>query len=502
MDSADTPVVIGAGIAGLLTALHLAPMRCLLLTNGRISDSKLCASSLAQGGIAAAVDAQDSPQDHARDTLSAGAGLSDPLVVERVCAQAPTVIEMLRRLGVNFDETESGELRLGLEGGHGARRIIHAADHTGAEIMRALSAAVSHAEHITVWENTSVTRINAPEGHVESLSIERERKHIEIPATRVVVATGGLGGLFRHTTNPPTARGQGIALAARAGARISDLEFVQFHPTALDVGGHQLPLVSEAVRGEGVPLVDRAGDPILDDALSTRDIVARAVWRATEEGRGAFLATPQCSTRFSQRFPTITAHCRAAGIDPDKEPIPVRVAAHYSMGGIEVDASGRASIGGLWACGEVARTGLHGANRLASNSLLEGAVFGARAADAAAADAAATGVAAADVVAADVAAAGTVLASAPSPTGWTRTQLQGLMWDRVGLLRTGAELEAAAAQLATWQPPGPETLTTITALEDRNLLDLARLLTAHALARPVSVGAHHRLDSPSEVLAC
>lgn len=478
MDSQHTPVVIGAGIAGLLTALHLAPMRCLLLTSGTITGSELCASSLAQGGIAAAIAPGDSPQSHAHDTIAAGAGLSDPRVVERVCAKAPDVIETLRRFGVNFDQMESGELRLGLEGGHSARRIIHASDHTGAEIMRALRIAVEYSEHITVWDNTTVTDINAPTGRVESLTINRADKHMVIPATRVVLATGGLGGLFRHTTNPPGARGQGIALAARAGARITDLEFVQFHPTALDVGGHQLPLVSEAVRGEGVPLIDSAGLPILDDALSTRDIVARAVWRAGEEGREVFLATQQCRTRFSQRFPTIASRCRESGIDPDVEPIPVRVAAHYSMGGIDVDASGRSSVDGLWACGEVARTGLHGGNRLASNSLLEAGAY-------------------AHWIAQDI------QATAPSKSRATpsnkTTSVNELHPSRAAdtpaSLKRVQEIVSSALGVEREESRLREAIDQLEPLEKTDAGLVAMLMARAALARTESVGAHWRSDA-------
>lgn len=397
-------MIVGAGIAGLLTALHLAPTPCHLITagdfapdiQGRAQDSDetpapapqhesqpACASSLAQGGIAAAIDPADSTGAHALDTIRAGAGLTDPGVAHRVTAAAPNIIETLQRFGVQFDTEPDGSLRLGLEGGHCARRIIHAADHTGAEIMRALAIAVAGAEHVTVWPQTRAHRLIVSNGTVRALAIERGGEITQIATSRVVLATGGLGGLFTHTTNPLSARGQGIALAARAGARLADLEFVQFHPTALALGTGQLPLISEAVRGEGVPLIDGAGNLILDDALATRDIVARAVWRASRSGREVFLDTPRYrrginavgGSGFSTRFPTIASRCRQAGIDPDSEPIPVRVAAHYSMGGVAVDERGRTSLRGLWAAGEVARTGLHGGNRLASNSLLEAAVY-------------------------------------------------------------------------------------------------------------------------------
>src|SRR5690625_3092015 len=333
------------------------------------------ASGLAQGGIAAALDANDSPTAHARDTIAAGAGLTDPEVAAQVTAAATEVIETLQHFGARFDKASNGALRLGLEGGHRARRIVHAADHTGAEIMRALTAAVCRAPHITVWPSTRVAGLEQTAGHITALSVQRGPARTRFATNRVVLATGGIGGLFKYTTNPPTARGQGIALAARAGARIADLELLQFHSTALALDNQQLPLISEAVRGEGVALVDGQGTPILDDALATRDIVARAVWRAGTCGRDVFLATDEYGGSFSRRFPTIAARCRRLGIDPDLQPIPVRVAAHYAMGGVVVDKCGRSSVGGLWAVGEVARTGLHGANRLASNSLLEAGAY-------------------------------------------------------------------------------------------------------------------------------
>ena len=322
-----------------------------------------------------------------------------------------------------------------------------------------------------------------------------------------MLATGGAGQLFAHTTNPAVATGDGLAAAWRAGAALEDLEFFQFHPTALAVEGpHASFLVSEAVRGEGALLRDAQGRrflPALDPRgeLAPRDVVARAIAHvmAAQGGRPVLLdATAIGAERLRRRFPTIDAAVRAAGIDWGREPVPVTPAAHYWMGGIRTDLDGRTTLPGLHAAGECARTGVHGANRLASNSLLEGAVFGARA-----------GAAAATSTPADHGspAAGPTGAGEELPprtaTGraWSRTELQELLWSHAGLLRSGTALEEAAAELATWRAPDPAAHITARELEDRNLLDLARLLLAHALARPGSVGAHHRLDDPGTTAA-
>jgi L-aspartate oxidase len=268
-------------------------------------------------------------------------------------------------------------LLLGLEAAHGRRRIVHAGgDRSGSEIMRALIAAVRQTPSITVLDGVEARRLLVADGRVAGVLAASATETLVLPASRVVIATGGLGGLYRHTTNPLGALGQGVALAARAGAVLADMEFVQFHPTALDVGLDPMPLVSEAVRGEGAVLIDESGGRFTDE-LKPRDQVSRAVWRHLGDGHPVFLdAREALGTRFAARFPAIAAHCRAAGLDPARDAIPVRPAVHYHMGGIAVDAEGRSTVPGLWAAGEVAATGLHGANRLASNSLLEAAVCG------------------------------------------------------------------------------------------------------------------------------
>jgi L-aspartate oxidase len=374
-------VVIGGGLAGLSAALALAPVPVLLVSLAPIGSE--AASGWAQGGIAAAVGADDSPALHAADTLAAGDGLCDPTAVERIIGAGPPLIGSLAAAGVRFDRDAGGALALGLEAAHGRRRIVHAGDSTGREVMRALAARVRAAASVTVLEGRGVARLIVRDGAVAGVVLESGQA---IGATRVVIATGGVGGLYCHTTNPRGAWGQGLLLAGRAGAALADLEFVQFHPTALDVGRDPMPLVSEAVRGEGGILVDEAGHRFMAAPgvgyrraeLEPRDVVSRAVWAHLADRHSVFLdATDALGSGFVRHFPTIAGFCRQAGIDPATQPIPVRPAAHYHMGGIATDAEGRTSVGGLFACGECASTGLHGANRLASNSLLEAAVCGA-----------------------------------------------------------------------------------------------------------------------------
>ena len=381
----DHPVIIGAGLAGLMAALRLAPQPVTVLTRAPLGEQ--AASAWAQGGLAAAIGADDSPAQHLADTLAAGDGLCDPVVARRIVEAAPALVEQLAQLGARFDRDAQGHVALGLEAGHARRRIVHAqGDSSGREILRAVIEAVRRSTHIQVLEACTATRLILRDGAIAGVLAHGPGGPFVLRASRVVIATGGLGGLFQETTNPAGAIGQGLVLAARAGAALADLEFVQFHPTALDVGLDPMPLVSEAVRGEGAVLIDETGERFMAGQgraeLEPRDVVSRAVWRRLGEGHRVFLdARGALGPRFTARFPAIYAACRAAGIDPATQPIPIRPAAHYHMGGIAVDAAGRGSIAGLWACGEAASTGLHGANRLASNSLLEAAVTGQEVAD-------------------------------------------------------------------------------------------------------------------------
>ena len=494
-------LVIGSGIAGLTAALRASRTAdVLLVTKGALTDG---ATSCAQGGIAGAVGPGDSPDEHARDTLEAGAGLCEVEAVQVLCEEGPAAIRELLAHGVAFDRVRpaAGPGRspyaLGLEGAHGRARILHAGgDATGREIQRALVRAARRADRLVVREHTALVDLLVGSGRVvgaELLAADGRRTSVRAAAT--VLATGGAGQLFAHTTNPAVATGDGIAAAWRAGAVLADLEFYQFHPTAL--AGPESFLISEAVRGEGAVLRDERGRrflPAVDPRaeLAPRDVVARAVAEVmrTQSGRPVLLdATAIGRSRLRERFPSIDAVLRRQGIDWSRTSVPVTPAAHYWMGGIRTALDGATTLPGLFAAGECARTGVHGANRLASNSLLEGAVFGARAGEAAAA------AARHDDDSGDV----------PRPprsdpsggTAFTRGELQDLMWSRAGLLRTGSALETAARELADRRAAAPDSRDPFTALEDRSLLDLARLLVDRARARTVSVGAHHRLDTPA-----
>lgn len=377
-DREDRPVIIGGGIAGLLIALHLAPEPVLLLSRAPLGTE--ASSAWAQGGLAAAMGDDDDPALHLADTLAAGDGLCDKAIASRILHAAPGAVAALAGFGVRFDRIPQGRLRLGLEAAHSRRRIIHAdGDGSGREIMRALVAAVRSTPSIAVVEGMEARRLAVADNAVQGVWANGPAGRAFFGAHRVVLATGGIGGLFFETTNPIGNCGQGLALAARAGAVLADLEFIQFHPTALDGSGSPMALISEAVRGEGAILVDETGQRFLAGVqaaeLAPRDVVARAVWNHLASGHRVFLdAREKPGPAFARQFPAIAAACGKIGVDPARDLIPVRPAQHYHMGGIAVDGSGRGSVSGLWACGEVASTGLHGANRLASNSLTEAVV--------------------------------------------------------------------------------------------------------------------------------
>jgi L-aspartate oxidase len=375
---AGRPAIIGGGAAGLMTALRLAPEPVVLLSKSPLGAE--ASSMWAQGGLAAAVGGDDNPTLHLQDTINAADGLCDATVASRIVQAAPTAVERLGRLGVGFDRRQDGSWKLGLEAAHSRRRIVHATgDGTGREIMRALIAAVRRCPSITVLEGFEVRRLVTEDNAINGLLAANPEGSAVLATNRVVVATGGIGGLFIDSTNPGGCFGQGLALAARAGAALSDLEFVQFHPTAFDGPSRPMPLLTEAIRGDGAILIDETGERFMAHEpgaeLARRDVVARAVWHHLAQGHRVFLdARTNPGKDFAQRYPVISAFCKMAGIDPAFVPIPVRPAAHYHMGGIAVDVAGRSTIKGLWACGEVSRTGLHGANRLASNSLMEAIV--------------------------------------------------------------------------------------------------------------------------------
>lgn len=487
-------IIAGSGVAGLTAALALAPHgRVLLLTKGALEDS---ATRLAQGGIAAALGEGDSAAAHLRDTIAAGAGLVDARNAALMTAEAATRITELLDLGVPFDRDDD-QIALGREAAHSACRIVHAGgDATGFFLQRTLSDRV-HESRIEVREQRLVTHILTDAGRVtgvETLDCASEVTE-RIDTAALILATGGAGRLYRYTTNPDVATGDGIALAYRSGAEVMDLEFIQFHPTALRLPGVPALLISEAVRGEGALLRDVSGYAFMADydsraELAPRDIVARAIQQqmAHTESDHVYLDLTHLPAEFVRaRFPHIDETCRKHGLDITRDLLPVAPAAHYTMGGVRSGSGGETTVRGLFACGEVACTGVHGANRLASNSLLEGLVFGRRTAESVLAGAGPlpTG-------------AGT-LALPAAAAGETRppslNELQRLMWDEAGIVRDGHGLELACMALSAWQHSLPPAYDR-TGHELQNLLLVGRLVTEAARLRRESRGAHFRSDFP------
>ncbi|MFJ4044732.1 L-aspartate oxidase [Microbacterium sp. NPDC089987] len=505
-------IVVGGGIAGLTAALRADALghRVTLLVKGALGDG---CTAHAQGGIAGAYGVGDSPALHALDTLQAGDGHGDALAITALVDGAHAAITQLIDAGVGFDRTEDGAIARGLEAAHSRSRIAHAGgDATGAAISVAL---LSHLQTSSVHahEHAFVTDLLTGGGRVIGVRAIDGR---ELRADAVVLATGGAGQLYAHTTNPAGITGDGIAIALRAGAAVADLEFVQFHPTVL-VGENPF-LISEAVRGAGAVLRDASGRRFLldehpDAELAPRDVVARAVARrAAEQDAPVVLdATALGASMLAARFPTIDAELRRRRVDWSRHPVPVTPAAHYLMGGVATDVDGRTSLPGLWAVGETARTGVHGANRLASNSLLEGAVFGARAAESLALPASpdrptralgptwtpgptwAPEPAEGPSKSQDATRPRDEPARSVSQLPFSRTALQQLMWDHLGLTRTESGMQDALAQLHAWSAP---PRISPAAHEDANLLTVARALASAALARTASLGAHS-LFSPA-----
>jgi L-aspartate oxidase len=381
-------LIVGAGLAGLFLALRLAPRACTVICPAPIGQA--ASSSWAQGGLAAALAPDDSPEEHARDTVLAGDGLVDPVTASLIAEHGPARVKDLLELGVPFDRTAEGALALSLEAAHSKPRVARVAgDLAGRAIMEALAAAVMASPQITIRDGLkAIGLLKSDTGRVSGvLARSTEGEELSLYASETVFCTGGSGGLFRITTNPREARGDAIAMAYDAGALLSDLEFVQFHPTAIDIDRDPAPLATEALRGEGARLVNSDGTPFMPrhdplGELAPRDRVARAVHIEVFSGRKAFLDTRETiGSAIQSHFPTVFGTCMSAGIDPRTDPIPVAPAAHYHMGGIVTDLWGKTSLPGLSACGECTSTGAHGANRLASNSLLEAVVFAARIAD-------------------------------------------------------------------------------------------------------------------------
>lgn len=486
MSSPPPILIIGGGLAGLFCALRLAPRRVAVLTPGSIDEG--AASFWAQGGIAAAVLDTDTPERHAEDTVLAGAGIVDAQIALGMAREARARIDDLLGYGVPFDRTHLGEFTPSREAAHSHRRVVRVkGDTAGRAIMETLVRAARATPSIELVEGYRAQELlTLGERVVGARARAKDGAWRDFLSPAVVLATGGIGHLYRVTTNPLEARGVGLAIAARAGATVADAEFVQFHPTAIDIGVDPAPLATESLRGEGAIIIDRAGHRFLADIdpaaeLAPRDVVARGVFSAIAQGRGAFLdAHAAVGAEFPSRFPTVYASCVAAGIDPVTTPIPIAPAAHYHMGGVATDARGRTSLLGLWAAGEVASTGVHGANRLASNSLLEAIVFGAR-------------------VAEDIGALCDEAPLSSPPHANERDEealdqglvdeLRDVMATNVGVVRDHAGLTRAARAILRIE-------AATTNFELRNMAAAALLVASSALARRESRGAHFRSDFP------
>nr|MCW2727122.1 nadB [Aeromicrobium sp.] len=501
-------IVVGSGVAGMTAALDAVALDgsqtydVTLLTKADLAQSN---TRYAQGGVAVVIDAMADPgaprlgdtvESHVADTLVAGAGLSDEETVRILCADGPAAMDTLIARGVPFDRHD-GELSHGLEAAHAHARILHAGgDATGAAIAYALIDRLRESD-VVIREQTTVVDLlldPSPSSGPRRCVGVRLLGGEELRADAVILATGGAGQLFPCTTNPEVATADGLGMALRAGAVAADLEFFQFHPTSLDAPGNFL--VSEAVRGEGATLIDTDGKRFMldvhpDGELAPRDVVARGIAQqmARQPGIPVRLDATALGAEFlAKRFPNIDAACRAQGYDWGHVPVPVAPAAHYYMGGIRTDEWGRTSVPGLFAVGETACNGLHGANRLASNSLLEGAVYGSRVVEAIASPEPPTVFDEEWLAPLDL-----DLSDDPDADDVSRADLQQLMWDAAGLARNGADLQQAAAELRRWKSPA---VTDAKAAEDANLLVVARAVVASALARQESRGGHFRTDFP------
>ncbi len=472
-------LVIGAGLAGLSAAIAAAPRRVLVLSDAPLGHG--CSTAWAQGGMAAALSDGDTAHQHAQDTIAAGGGLVDANMARLLTEEGPSAVRALADLGAPFDRDADGAFVQSLEAAHSRPRVARVkGDQAGAAIMRAVVVAVLAAPHIKVMTGHRLRGLlQDAEGRVCGVVAEVEGALVEVTATVTILATGGLGGLYAVTTTPAELRGEGLGLAALAGASVADPEFVQFHPTAIDIGRDPAPLATEALRGEGARLVDASGFAFMsryhpDAELAPRDIVARAIHCEREAGRGAFLDARQAvGERFPEEFPAVFAACMAGAIDPRRQPIPVAPACHYHMGGLATDAEGRTSLSGLYAAGECASTGVHGANRLASNSLLEAAVFGARAGRAASG------------VSHSAKPSRLVRLIAPELPQASLQRLRGAMSRDAGVERSAAGLLHLLDEIDTLEAMHGRAAALVT----------ARLVAAAALARQESRGAHFRTDA-------
>ncbi len=475
----DGVLVVGAGLAGLSAALAAAPAKVLVLTEAPLNSG--CSSAWAQGGVAAAMSADDAPALHAADTEAAGAGLVVPEVARLLAEEGPEAVRLLAALGAPFDRRPDGGFAQSLEAAHSRPRVARVkGDQAGRAIMAAVTVAALAAPHIQVRPGAKlVGLLRDAAGRIGGVVARIDGQPVEIAARAVILATGGVGGLYAVTTTPAELRGDGLGLAALAGAVIADPEFVQFHPTAIDIGRDPAPLATEALRGEGAVLVNAEGQRFMAAyhpaaELAPRDVVARAIHAERQAGRGAFLDARQAvGAHFPDEFPAVFAACLGGGVDPRTQPIPVAPACHYHMGGIATDDQGRTTLPGLYAAGECASTGVHGANRLASNSLLEAAVFGARAGRAASLEE-------------DLATAGLQAVAAADLPGPALQALRQAMSRDAGVVRDAAGLTRLI-----------DLIDALEAAHGRSApLVAARFVAAAALARRESRGGHFRADFP------
>ncbi len=494
-------LIIGGGLAGLRAANAVSPKQSVLVaTKEALRQSN---SHYAQGGIAGVIDPDDRFEDHVRDTIIAGGRLCDDQVVEMVVREAPSQIDELRKWGTQFDE-EQGSLSLGMEGGHSRHRVVHAlGDATGKEVMRAVIDWTRRLRNISIWENTFTLDLLTEDSICRgAILADQDGRKTMVWAKQTILCTGGAGQLYRETTNPAVATADGHALAYRAGAELRDMEFMQFHPTVLYIAGSSRTLISEAVRGEGAYLIDRNGHRFMAEYdqrgdLAPRDVVSQAIVNQMEKSRHhcVYLDLSHLNPEFVRgRFPGISKACAEFGIDITHDQIPVRPGAHYMIGGVTVDLDGRTSLPGLWAAGEVSSSGLHGANRLASNSLLEGLVYGTHAGRAASQEAAKLKD---EFRVIPIENPATEHHDEPLDVADIRNSLQSLVWRAVGVRRNADELREAAETIANWQH-----YVLVRQFEDprgwelQNMLTVAQIITRAALAREESRGVHYRTDFP------
>lgn len=495
-------MIIGGGIAGLRAAMEIDPrLSLLIVTKDRMRESN---SRYAQGGIAGVLDQADKFENHVADTLTAGANLCDPQVVETVVREAPDHIRQLIEWGTRFDTQAGGDLMLGREGGHSHHRIVHAlGDATGAEIMRAMIGRVRNELKAQIWPNTFTIDLLTTEGECRGALVwNAEHGKTFVWAKQTILCTGGAGQMYRESTNPPVATGDGHAMCFRAGAVLSDMEFMQFHPTVLYIAGSSRSLITEAMRGEGARLVDADGMRFMPDydqraELAPRDIVSRSIVEhmAKTDHPCVYLTMSHLDAEFVRsRFPGIAQTCSQFGIDIARDPIPVRPGAHYMLGGVRVDVEGQTSVPRLWAAGEATASGLHGANRLASNSLLEGLVYGARAGRATSAAA----LEEPDTYQA-IPLENAEVSSGSEPLDLTdiRNSLKSIMWRDVAVWRDERKLRDAARNIDTWiRYALSRQFTDPGGWELQNLLTVSRVMVEAALLRTESRGVHLRTDYP------